>query len=127
MNSLLEKTHREIDAQNAIKKLIKPQDRVYCTVLRVAPSGRSRRMKFFIVKDGEILNITHIICNALSYKYSTDGSMIISGCGMDMGFHVVYSLGSVLWPHGDGKTVTGRNGDTKPETDGGYLLKYSYL
>jgi hypothetical protein len=51
----------------------------------------------------------------------------VSGCGMDMGFDIVYNLGRFLFPKGDGKTVTGRNGDTKPETDGGYLLKQEWL
>ena len=51
----------------------------------------------------------------------------VSGYGMDMGFHMVYSLGRTLYPNGDGKTVTRRNGDTKPETDGGYLLKHEWI
>jgi hypothetical protein len=33
----------------------------------------------------------------------------------------------MLYPKGDGKTITGRNGDIKPETDGGYLLKHIWI
>jgi len=43
------------------------------------------------------------------------------------GFHLIYSLGQTLFPKGDGKTIIGRNGDTKPENDGGYLLKHEWL
>lgn len=54
-------------------------------------------------------------------------TMVVSGCGMDMLFATVYSLGRVLYPNGDGKTIVGRNGDKKPETDGGYLLRYEEI
>ncbi len=40
---------------------------------------------------------------------------------------IYYVLGDKLYPNGDGKTVTGRNGDTKAETDGGYLIKHIWL
>jgi hypothetical protein len=43
--------------------------------------------------------------------------------GMDMAFATVYAAGRRLYPKGDGKTITNRNGDKNPETDGGYLLK----
>lgn len=122
----------EKDAQaaaglEALKECIQVGSRIYYTVTSVAASGMSRHMKFFMVRDGEIKSLTHAIAAALALKWNGDGSLTISGCGMDMGFHVVYTIGRMLWPEGDGKTVTGRNGDKGPETDGGYLLKYSYL
>ena len=46
---------------------------------------------------------------------------------MDMGFEIVYHLGRVLWPDGDGKFTRNRNGDTGPETDGGYLFNQRWL
>ena len=47
------------------------------------------------------------------------------GCGMDMGFNLVYSLGNALWPNGTKKPHSTRNGE--PDTNGGYALKHSWL
>src|SRR3990167_5500047 len=61
----------------------------------------------------------------------------VGGCGMDMGFHLVYNLSRVLFP--DGFDCIGKdfpandhsNGDRdyKPHThkDGGYALKQRWL
>lgn len=44
---------------------------------------------------------------------------------MDMGFHVVYALGSALWPDGTPAPHGTRNGE--PDTAGGYALKHEWL
>jgi hypothetical protein len=49
----------------------------------------------------------------------------VSGCGMDMGFHLVYNLGATLWPKGTKKPHSSRNGE--PDTSGGYALKQRWL
>jgi len=55
-------------------------------------------------------------------------SLRVGGCGMDMGFSVVYALGEALTEElVKFKIVVGRNGDKKPETDGGYLLNQRWL
>ena len=59
-----------------------------------------------------------------------DGSVIVGGCGMDMGFNIVYSLSRRLWPKGFKlpKGKAGRNGDTSgTDTDGGYALNQRWL
>jgi hypothetical protein len=54
----------------------------------------------------------------------------VKGCGMDMGFHLVYAVASYLWPKGAKlpKGTYGRNGDKSGyEKSGGYLLKSHWL
>ena len=53
------------------------------------------------------------------------GGLRVSGCGMDMGFHVVYNLGYALWPDGTPEPHGTRNG--APDSDGGYALKHRWL
>jgi len=49
-----------------------------------------------------ILNQTWAAAALLGYRVDdNDGGMIVSGCGMDMGFHVVYSLAAALYGHKD--------------------------
>lgn len=49
----------------------------------------------------------------------------IGGCGMDMGFSLVYNLGATIWPKGTPKPHGRRNGE--PDREGGYALKHSWL
>jgi hypothetical protein len=103
--------------------------KIYTVLTHVSSSGMYRHIKLLIAGDDQVLDISWNVARILSnvdYKKNING-VGISGCGMDMGFSIVYELGSALFPNGDGKTITNRNGDTKPETDGGYILKHGWL
>lgn len=118
-----------------LKDWIKAGDTVYTILRHRSASGMSRIIDCkHVDKQGRITHIGYNVARALGYTWDSQREgMRVGGCGMDMGFHVVYSLGSVLWGHGKDSeaskqgVVTGRNGDTQPETDGGYLLKHSWL
>lgn len=73
-----------------------------------------------------IRSIGWLAARAMGDKFDSDRQGIkISGCGQDMGFALVYSLGSTLWPKGTPKPHGTRNGE--PDTAGGYALKHSWL
>lgn len=95
------------EAIKELKTLIKPLDSVYTTVTKVSRSGMSRRIRVFIMRKNEPREITHLVAMALNLKRNEYG-LNIGGCGMDMGFKVVYDMGSVMFPKGDSKTITGR-------------------
>ena len=59
------------------------------------------------------------------FLHHTTGGLVIGGCGMDMGFHVVYNLGRAMWPDGTPDPHGTRNGE--PDRDGGYALKHRWL
>lgn len=88
----------------------------YTQVKSVAKSGMSRKMKFFAVEDGEIINVTWRVATVLGDSVQSDGTIRVSGCGMDMGFHMVYNLARTLYR--DFKTNGG---------DSGYALKQRWL
>ncbi len=110
-----------------LKKMLKPGDSVYSIVRTVARSGMSRTIDFYIIakddytKKPRLFYLSYHIARALGYSRSDDGALKVSGCGMDMCFHVVYSLGSKLWPKGTPKPHGTRNGE--PDREGGYALK----
>lgn len=97
---------------------------VYTLVTSVARSGMSRRIKVYVMhtdqRTGKAYpaNITHLVAAVLGYSRNDDG-MLVRGCGMDMGFHVVYSLSRTL--HKDADT----SGASHP--DPGYLLTQRWL
>jgi len=134
-----EKEARAQEARDTLSKWIKQGDTVYTSVVKVAPSGMSRHIKCYIVLDGRIQDITGWVGDLLDYRQSdkTNG-LVVGGCGMDMGFHVVYSLASVLYRNeakctGEGcQSNEHFNGDRdytkgKPHRDAGYQLTQRWL
>lgn len=121
------KTNKQ-ESMKALYEILKPGDKVYTILRHVSASGMTRRISVKAIKGGTLCDITHHVANVAGFRmaFPKEG-LRVSGCGMDMGFEVVYRLGAVLWPKGDGKTITGRNGDKKPETDGGYILRQEWL
>lgn len=126
---------------------VKPGQKVYTQVHRVSRSGMSRTISVHVIAhnhDGEtwIQNISAYVAKALGWAIDRkDLSIKVSGCGMDMGFHVVYCLGRTLFADGFQCAGASRvhtcpsnehsNGDRNYEphkhTDGGYALRQEWL
>jgi hypothetical protein len=105
--------HRE-QQKAKLREWIKPGATVYTVLKHVSKSGMSRRIVPLIVHpDGEIMNISGIVSDVLEWRWHDDGSVVVGGCGMDMGFHLVYCLSSTLF-RGQGN-------------DSGYALKHCWL
>ena len=79
-----------------------PKGSTLFAVLRhVSSSGMSRRISVLQAKGADDIRCwDRRVSQALDWKMR-DGEegVIVSGCGMDMGFHLIASLGQVL--HGD--------------------------
>ncbi len=144
-----------------LRKLIQPGDTVYCILRHRSASGMSRRISLAIIANrgdgGHYLRtIDHLAADAAGFRTSSNhDGLAVSGCGMDMGFHTVYSLGRSLFPNGfgvlsnrdekkdriraetleeaslyvrKGYTFDGRNRDASGwDNDGGYALAHSWV
>ena len=109
-----------------LRKLLKPGSIVYTILRSVSASGISRRISVCAVIDGEIRNLDWLAADATGWNVSAKGEgLSVTGCGMDMGFHVVYELGAAMWPDGTPEAHGHRNG--QPDTSGGYALRHSWL
>ena len=108
-----------------LRALLTPGAKVYCILRSVSASGMSRAISLYVKSDGDMRNIDSLSADALGYKLAKQAGVMVSGYGMDMGFHLVYSLGSALWPAGTEAPHGIRNG--KPDTDGGYALQHVWL
>lgn len=119
------KPARDAYLRKMILRELKPGATVYTTVSNVSKSGMSRHIGVYIVaKDRTIRNISMMVAELCGYG-KRDGALQVSGCGMDMGFAVVYSLGCALWPKGTRKPHGTRNGE--PDHAGGYALKHRWM
>lgn len=127
----MSKSLEQTEAISKLKKLLKPGDTVYTQLNHVSRSGMSRAISVFVIKNSKPRDITYLVGEALDYKeHRTHPGLNVGGTGMDMGFHVVYSLGSVMFPKGfkHNKNTHHRNGDTSPrDNNGGYALNQEWL
>lgn len=110
-------------------KILKPGSTVYCILRHVSSSGMQRRISLVVVtkdKHYPIRTIDYLasVVTGRTLLDSKEG-IVCNGCGMDMGFDLVYTLGRCLWPKGTPKPHGSRNGS--PDKDGGYALKHSWL
>lgn len=88
----------EQEAIRELKKVVKPGDTVYCILRHVSRSGMQRRISFVVFKKTGPYYLDYRIAHALGLALSPDkDGVVVYGCGMDMGFSVVYDLCRVLW------------------------------
>ena len=148
MSKRAEKEQLRNEAIKSLRKMgVKPGATVYTIVTHVARSGMSRHIRCYIptrdsytdrdgrkrVKPG-ITDITGFVANACGFSRARGSrwDLVIGGCGMDMCFHVVYTLGQVMFPKGgpvkfsERRTQEERAGNAR-EISGGYLLHKEQL
>jgi hypothetical protein len=95
---------RDIDSDYCREQLLTHYLRegatVYTVLRSVSSSGMTRHISLLVADGGEIVDITYLAAGVLGESlYERNGSrtLRVNGCGMDMGFHLVYSLSSVLF------------------------------
>ena len=108
-----------MDRNYAIERLltyyVKPGTKVYTILRHVSSSGMSRNISLVIADGNDIADITYYAAQALGDKLiESKGhrAIRVNGCGMDMGFHLIYNLSSVLF---------------KGQDRAGYVLKQRWL
>lgn len=91
------------EARAQLRKWLKPGDTVHTILDSVSSSGMSRNIRVLLLKcDGKgepiTLHPNHSVSVVLGYPRAKHGDGLrVGGCGMDMGFHIVHSLGYALW------------------------------
>src|SRR6266850_1558603 len=109
-------TAKQREAQEYLDKLraiLKPGDTVYTILRHRSRSGMQRVIGAVIKTDGELRDWSGYVAAAVERRWDNDrGGVVVGGCGMDMGFELVYNLSAVLWP--EGFQCIGAGGDGKP-------------
>ncbi len=130
-----------------LRETLKPGDTLHTVLRSCSRSGMSRVIDvYFLTPDGKggVTKqwLSYWISKACDFTFQDRQGLPqgiqIGGCGMDMGFHLVYSLSRQLFP--DGFECAGErcpsndhsNGDRnhKPHMhtgDGGYALRQEWL
>ena len=128
---------KEKDKQEAIlrlREMIKPGDTLRTVLRHVSRSGMSRHIS--VLRAG-CHDITYLAGMVLNYRLADDGGLVVGGCGMDIGFSVVYALSVHLFPAGfecvgdrcpSNDHVNGdRNHKPHLHKEGGYALRHLWI
>ena len=93
------------DAISKLKEYVKEGDTLYTDVKHVSKSGMTRHMKVIQLqiynKKARPSYWHYYIAKALNLPMNRDNQVIVRGCGMDMGFHLINSLSRTLYGKGD--------------------------
>lgn len=119
------KRKRQDYARAELRKLLKPGNTVHCMLRHVARSGMQREISLFVITGNDLRNIDNLAADATGNRVGKHDGIVMGGCGMDMGFALVYELGASLWPTGTPEPHGTRNGG--PDRSGGYTLKHRWL
>jgi len=90
-----------------LRALLPPGSIVYTTLNHVSRSGMQRAISTYIIIDNDIRDISYDVAEVIGNTIHNKGGIKIDGCGMDMGFKIVYQLSYALYP--DGFECTGPN------------------
>jgi hypothetical protein len=91
------------EARATLREIVKPGSTVYTVLRSRSRSGMNRKIDVYAMEDNEPRRITYQVAKACEIPYNTKAEALsVSGCGMDMGFHVVYELSHALYGAGFG-------------------------
>ena len=93
------------DTRKAIDYLrdkLTPGRTVYTKITHVSRSGMSRSIECYLAQGRDNLtDITWEVARATNARLDPrHGGIVMGGCGMDMGYALVYNLGRTLYPNG---------------------------
>lgn len=87
-----------------LRGMVERGQTVYTKVEHVSRSGMSRNISAYIMEVDDNTgrayprNISGYVASALAWpRDDRSGAVKVGGCGMDMGFHLVYSLAQTLF------------------------------
>lgn len=86
------------EAREQLKEIIGDTRTIYTKLNHVSRSGMYRVIDVFIIQDNKPLRISWSVAKAIGNKYDRRHEGVgIGGCGMDMGFAIVYNLSMALF------------------------------
>jgi hypothetical protein len=104
-------------ALTTLHAFIKPGSTVYTTVMHVSRSGMFRVIKVVVTDDDGAHDLSGFVARAIGSKFDQRGGVAVGGCGMDMGFHVVYNLSRAMFADGFPCTGSDEYGSRCPSND----------
>lgn len=114
MSAAIENSARRAEAIKWLRDHLTSGQEIYTILRHISRSGMLHHISVIVVLDGEARDISWYVSAALGYASTADHALKVPGAGMDMGFHVVYTLSRTLFGADVGR-------------DAGYALKQRWM
>jgi hypothetical protein len=107
LNKTAQATAERMEMIERLRAEIPAGSTVYTVLRHVSSTGMNRVIGVVVLTDNEPRFYSYHAAKALGWTLDSRREGVkVGGCGMDMGFHLVYSLSRVL--HGDGYALNHR-------------------
>jgi len=73
-------------------------DTIYTIIRHVSPSGMTREISLRMIDAGRIISLDWLVAQATGKKVGKHNGLVVKGCGMDMGFHLVDQINHLFSP-----------------------------
>ena len=90
---MTKKQQERDEAIASLRELVKPSDKIVISIKSVSRSGMSRRMRVY---TSDLRDISYLAARAIEWGIN-DRGILVTGCGMDMTFHVADTITWALW------------------------------
>lgn len=95
------KKENKNESLTTLRRMLRPGTTVYTVLRHESSSGMSRTISTYVIRNNKPFCLDHLLADANIAKLdSRHPGLTVHGTGMDMGFHLVYSLASTLYPKG---------------------------
>lgn len=89
------------EAYDNLREVLSPGDTLHTVLRHVSKSGMTRWIDVYKIEDGEMRFLSFWVSDLLDYPMSDKHQGVkVGGCGMDMGFHLVYNVSRALFASG---------------------------
>jgi len=89
------------EAADKLRGLVKPGDTVYTVLRHVSRSGMMRVIDPVLIRPDGPFSLAGLVATLTDRPLDRDRwGVKVNGCGMDMGFELVYTMSQALFPQG---------------------------
>lgn len=90
------KTEAAQELSNILKDI--STDTIYTVIRHVSSSGMQREISVRMIDAGRIISLDWLVSNAMGIRIGNHNGLVVKGCGMDMGFHLVDGINRAFAP-----------------------------
>jgi hypothetical protein len=116
MSKAAEKRAEQTEAIEKLREIFPPGSTVHTVLRHVSHSDMLRAISVLVAGPDGIDDVSYLVARAVEMTFDRNhGGVKVTGCGMDMGYHLAHSLSRVLYRDRD---HDGRSG---------YVLKHRWV
>ena len=91
---------RKAELVKLLRPFFRKNSTAFCSLKKCSNSGAYRHIQILATKKNRIYNLSYYVAELCGFSWKENTSAVgVSGCGMDMGFHVVSTMSYYLYPN----------------------------